>query len=465
MAILVGLFLTGSPISAQVADYAWHPDQRLTSDPGASRTTFNFGRSIAVDESGRVHAVWYDARHGQLHIYYRRSTDQGGTWAPEQRISRESFIHEHPSIAVAGASVYIVWHAVVPGQGPRIHMAHSSDNGQTWAPPQTLTTGQGTYATLAVVDEVVHLVWTDTGAGGAEIQYRQSLDGGLAWDLDRRLTNIPYPSRTPSIAADENLVALAWVDTKDDNEEEYVKVSTDGGQTWGKDTRITKNRLNSWAPSVSVFGESIHLVWFDQKANGVGLPDAERQLDEMLRMIGVSFTSESVKKTQANVFDRRALQRRIQEKLQRVEASKDIWHARSGDPRQLQGLLLRFQQTVDKANSEWEIYYRRSENGGHKWEKEKRLTKQIGMSSRPNIAVSGSNVHLVWSDNRGGRTALYYMMSTDNGKSWAEEVRLTDAAGGAMDPSIAVSGNVVHVLWYDTRDGNAEVYYKRYEGN
>ena len=67
-------------------------------------------------------------------------------------------------------------------------------------------------------------------------------------------------------------VVLAWVDTRDNNEEEYVKISTDSARTWGKATRITRNRLNSWAPSVAISGEAVHLTWFDQKANGVGLP-------------------------------------------------------------------------------------------------------------------------------------------------------------------------------------------------
>ncbi|HEY5533787.1 MAG TPA: hypothetical protein VIL99_02435 [Ignavibacteria bacterium] len=30
-----------------------------------------------------------------------------------------------------------------------------------------------------------------------------------------------------------------------------------------------------------------------------------------------------------------------------------------------------------------------------------------------------------------------------------------------INTTVAVSGSVVHVVWYDDRDGNAEIYYKR----
>ncbi|MBN1689819.1 MAG: IPT/TIG domain-containing protein, partial [Dehalococcoidia bacterium] len=56
---------------------------------------------------------------------------------------------------------------------------------------------------------------------------------------------------------------------------------------------------------------------------------------------------------------------------------------------------------------------------------------------------------------------MYYKRSTDGGANWGADTRLTNDAGSSLTPSIAVSGNNVHVSWQDNRDGNWEIYYKR----
>jgi hypothetical protein len=45
--------------------------------------------------------------------------------------------------------------------------------------------------------------------------------------------------------------------------------------------------------------------------------------------------------------------------------------------------------------------------------------------------------------------------------SWEAEMQLTNAINASMCPSISVTDSVVHVVWYDNRDLNEEIYYKR----
>jgi hypothetical protein len=70
-------------------------------------------------------------------------------------------------------------------------------------------------------------------------------------------------------------------------------------------------------------------------------------------------------------------------------------------------------------------------------------------------------VHIVWQDLRDGTYEIYYKQSTDGGVNWGEDLRLTNAIFTSQQPSVAVSDSVVHVVWFDDREMNEEIYYKR----
>ncbi len=73
----------------------------------------------------------------------------------------------------------------------------------------------------------------------------------------------------------------------------------------------------------------------------------------------------------------------------------------------------------------------------------------------------GLTVHIVWRDYRDGNDEIYYKRSIDGGLSWNADTRLTNNPASSFTPSLAISGQVVHVVWQDNRDGNKEIYYKR----
>jgi len=114
----------------------------------------------------------------------------------------------------------------------------------------------------------------------------------------------------------------------------------------------------------------------------------------------------------------------------------------------------------DERDGNPEIYYKRSTDAGVSWGIDIRLTNNIAGSGQPSIAVSGSVVHVVWSDGRDGNPEIYYKRSTDAGASWGTDTRLTNNSSDSWYPSIAISGLDVKVVWQDYRDGNWEIYYK-----
>jgi predicted transcriptional regulator len=100
------------------------------------------------------------------------------------------------------------------------------------------------------------------------------------------------------------------------------------------------------------------------------------------------------------------------------------------------------------------------------WGPEREISMDIGTEAQvePSIAVEGSNVHVVWYDSRDGDFDIYYRHY--NGTAWQPEQEISTDVGTEhqMTPSIAVDGDNVHVVWVDRRNGNDDIYYRHYNG-
>jgi hypothetical protein len=357
----------------------WQPDVRLTNDPAGSSTSEN--NAWCVASSGNVvHVVWFDWRNGNPEIYYKRSTDAGVSWGADTRLTNNSSFSDFPSVAVSGSFVHVVWQDSRDGSNGEIYCKRSTDAGVSWGADTRLTnnTAESQYPSVTVSGSIVNVVWQDYSDGNWEIYYKRSIDAGINWGADIRLTNNSAVSYYPSIAVSGTLVHVVWQDTRDGNNEIYYKRSTDAGISWGEDIRLTINTAESKYPSVAVSGSVVHVVWRDRR---------------------------------------------------------DV---------------------------NWVIYYKRSTDAGISWGADTRLTNNTAWLWNPSVAISGSFVHVVWSDERDQDNGeIYYKRSTDAGVSWGADTRLTNNTATSYYPSVSVSGSVVHVVWQDTRDGNYEIYYKR----
>jgi hypothetical protein len=70
---------------------------------------------------------------------------------------------------------------------------------------------------------------------------------------------------------------------------------------------------------------------------------------------------------------------------------------------------------------------------------------------------------VVWYDDRDGNHEIYYKKY--DGVSWGPDTRLTTSSGISEFPAVCVDlEDRIHVVWADKRDGNYEVYYKEYDG-
>ena len=80
-----------------------------------------------------------------------------------------------------------------------------------------------------------------------------------------------------------------------------------------------------------------------------------------------------------------------------------------------------------------------------------------GNSHRPQLAVFGRELHLVGWDNRDGNDEIYYKHSADGGRTWGDDVRITNIAVASQLPMIAATQSGPHVIWTEQADFRSSV--------
>jgi hypothetical protein len=105
----------------------------------------------------------------------------------------------------------------------------------------------------------------------------------------------------------------------------------------------------------------------------------------------------------------------------------------------------------------YDIFMKKSIDGGLTFGKEINLSNNLGFSEHPQIAASGNNVYIVWIDNSpiGASDAenkkILLRKSVDNGDTFGEASILSNNHSiDSINQEIAATGNNVYVVWQDT---------------
>lgn len=357
----------------------WEPDVRLTND-AASTFLSNPNNHPIVASGDTIHAVFVDDRSGKFQVYYTRSLDGGVTWDSALCMSNDSSNLFYPALGVSGATVHLAWSS---GTSQAMMYRRSIDAGATWSEEDTLiasTLGLGD-PSFAVEGNTVGLAWGDERDGNrnGEEYFKRSTDGGITWGPDTRLTFRPDTiDKSPCLAVAGSFWHLTWVQSSWSTftpHAWYVR-STNGGASWELPIPLATDTTYSDQPVVAVVGSNVHIVWYDGRAEASG------------------------------------------------------------------------------------IYYRRSTDNGTTWSAELRVSDTTRYPDYPGITAVGGNIHTAFRTQSLGQFSIGYCGSTDNGMTWSAETLVTTAAGMGTS-ALAAAGNRVHVILYDNRDGNYEIYYKR----
>ena len=75
------------------------------------------------------------------------------------------------------------------------------------------------------------------------------------------------------------------------------------------------------------------------------------------------------------------------------------------------------------------------------------LTNNAVDSRIPDVAVSGSDVHVVYHEDVGGNLEVFYKRSIDGGATFSIPVNLSNDPGPSQFAKVAASGKQVYVAW------------------
>ncbi|MGH9279676.1 MAG: sialidase family protein, partial [Acidimicrobiales bacterium] len=209
------------------------------------------------------------------HVFVARSTDSGRSWSTTIAVegkegdpgignSRRAQIAVDPTNT---DNVYVGYQkGAAPGTARRGFVAVSRDRGRTFGQPIELSDGRGGGQPRLVVDSngVVHALFAADGfrpstvTGDPDIRpliYRRSNDGGLTWSPNKEIDpgNAMFSfMRKQMLAVDLDSGALyaTWYGNPNprarrppagqpstdafDDRDVYIRVSTDGGDTWSE---------------------------------------------------------------------------------------------------------------------------------------------------------------------------------------------------------------------------------------
>ncbi len=363
-------------------------------------------------------------------------TAQAANWAAVQRLTWTAGISECPAVAINSAGhINVVWHDNTPGNY-EIYYKKSVNGGAAWTASQRLTSTAGVSKNPAIAIDAwgnIHVVWQDSTPGNSEIYYKKSTNGAATWTANTRLTSNSGASEYPAIAVNSaGHLYVVWQDSTPGNSEIYYKKSANNGDTWTASQRLTTTSGISEYPAIAINSSGhINVAWHDSTSGNYEI-----------------YYKKSVNGGAAWTANKRLTYTSGISKNPAIAVNSS-------------GHLHLFWE--DNTPGNYEIYYKKSVNGGDTWSANQRLTFTAGVSEAPSIAVdSSNNLHVVWMDTTPGNSEIYYKNSTNGGTTWAANQRLTSNAGASLDPAVAADpSDHLYVVWHDATTGNKEIYYKK----
>ncbi len=355
-------------------------------------------------------------------------------WSADLRLTNDpatSLLSDDRCLAVSGNLIHVVWQEYRNGD-PEIYYKRSTNKGTSWETDVRITNALEYSGSPCVgaYSNFVHIFWTDQRTGGGNIYYLRSTNNGTTWENEVLIESNANSSFYPSAYVSGSSIVVTWEDNRDGNWEIYSKRSVNSGANWFTEFRLTNDTGSQTESSVSISGSNIHCVWKDNRHGE----------DEIYYRnssnFGVSWQPE-------------------------VRLTDNVYASATPCVETTGSTVCVFWRYNGNGNSE--IYFKKSNDNGNTFGTETRLTNAPNNSILPSASIIGQFYAVVWVDLRTNFYKNYYKFSTDGGLSWSNDQLISPVSntGTTGSPSIIYSDTALHVCWFDNRDGNDEIYYKK----
>jgi hypothetical protein len=307
-------------------------------------------------------------------------------------------------------------------------------------------------------------------------------DSGLDFKKIKNLSKNDATSFGPQITVSGKNVYVVWPDNTPVLPDIFFKRSTDGGKTFGKTINLSNSPIESFIPRIAVSGKNVYVVWQEGLLEGPSDVSFKRSTDGG-KTFGKTINLSDNPKSSTNFPEISVSGKNVYVVWDDdTPGNFDIFFRRSTDGGKTFGKTINLSN--NDGNSEipriavsgrnvyvvWkdftlgleDIFFKRSTNKGDDFGKTINLSNNPeATSERPRIAVSGRNVYVVWQDDTQGNGDIFFRRSTDGGKTFEKTKNLSNNAEGSLVPQIVASGRNVYVVWEDFTPGNIDIFFRR----
>ena len=339
-----------------------------------------------------------------------------------------------PSGVVNASNAYVVWDdetldnneiffRASQGLGT-INVSNNTDRSEF---PQIATSGNNVYVT-----------WQDTTpAGNLDILFSASNNNGTSFGTPINLSNNTGFSEVQQIAASGNNVYVTWIDSTPGNLDILFAVSNNNGVSFGTPINLSNNTGDSAFPQIATIGNNVYVTWFDDTPGNNDIFFAASNNN------GTSF------RTPINLSNNTGISF-----LPQIAASGN-------------NVYVTWIDSTPASNSD--TFFAVSNNNGVSFGTPINLSNNTGLSQNPQIATSGNNVYVTWSDNTpagpAGNYDIFFAASNNSGTSFGIPINLSNNTGDSLVPQLSVSGNNVYVTWFDDTPGNNDIFFAASNNN
>lgn len=263
------------------------------------------------------------------------------------------------------------------------------------------------------------------------------------WTKIISLSNGNISSQGPRLAVAGNNVYAIWEENSNGINRIIFTKSIDQGNTFSKPTNLTSSiGVDSETPNIAAFGNNVFVTWADNSLGNFNIffiksTDGGSTFSKPLNLSndpGLSYLPRIATDGKNSVYV--------------------TW--------------------TDNSSGNYNIFFRKSVDGGASFDKPTILDDLKGVSNFPSIVAYGNNVYVVWShknntdfdpsntENQTQTYDVFFTKSSDRGNSFSKPVNLSNDPANSQSPALAVSETgTLYVVWSDNSIGTYETYFTK----